>query len=192
MGKPFFKVDAVIRGDTTTHADLAQLKDSARRRILRLAMAAAVRPVAKEAKRLAPRDSGLLRKSIGSKSKTYPSGVTVGVVGPRHGFRQTVPRSMWPVEGNASRLVRKVRMVMADPVKYVHLVEFDTQPHTLGGGNVVGKSQTGATHPGTTAVAFMSRALNNKQSEATNILAQKTREGITREALKLGKRKSGK
>ncbi len=52
----------------------------------------------------------VLKKSLGRKTKTYRnSGVSVGVVGPRAGYRQTVQ-----VRG---------RKMVRDPRKYAHLVE---------------------------------------------------------------------
>ena len=71
--------------------------------------------VSKTAKALVPRDSGLLRKSIGTKTKLYRRSQTViTMVGPRSGMKQTVKQT-----GLDGRKVER----MANPSKYAHLVE---------------------------------------------------------------------
>lgn len=168
------------------------LKGSVQRRITRMAMSAAVRVVAKEAKRLAPRDSGLLKESIGSKSKTYESGVTVGIVGPRRGFRRVVDRKAWQsgeraLASGKRQVVYKTLKRIADPVKYAHLVEHGTKPHTLGGGSstkakgTLAAGQYGATHPGTTGQRFMAKSWTNKRGEAMAKFNETLSAGVRRE-----------
>ncbi len=67
---------------------LRELKVAVRKRFLRGAVAKAARLVAKVEKALAPKASGLLKKSIGS--KVYSKGNVVGVIGARTGFEQEV------------------------------------------------------------------------------------------------------
>lgn len=99
-------------------ARVEALGPRAHKKITRAMVAAGGRAVAKQAKRLAPKETGLLRRSIGSKVKTYPSGVTVAVVGPRLGFRKEVLRKRNRPFAPAS---------MANPVKYAHLMELGTR-----------------------------------------------------------------
>jgi HK97 gp10 family phage protein len=73
-------------------------------------------PVARIAKAKAPKESGLLKKSIGYRVRKV-KGVINARIGPRRGFRQEVPRV--GTDG-------KSRLVMSDPNNYAHLVELGT------------------------------------------------------------------
>lgn len=79
--------------------------------------------------------SGLTRRSLGRKVKQYPSGIAVGVVGPRAGFREPV---------KYGRVV-----VTSDPRFTAHLMEGGTKAHPIGRG----------IHPGTAAHPFLRPAL---------------------------------
>lgn len=82
------------------------------RMIYRKVLNAITKPVLKTAKSLVPERTGQLRKSLGRKVRTYPgSGVTVGVVGPRFGFK---------IEINGKSI---------NPVHYAHLQENGTKFH---------------------------------------------------------------
>lgn len=96
---------------------LAAFGEKVRKKVTRAMVAAGGRAVAKQAKRRAAKETGLLRRSIGSKVKTYGSGVVVAVVGPRLGFRKQVTRPRNRPHAGAQ---------IADPVKYAHLVELGT------------------------------------------------------------------
>jgi hypothetical protein len=72
---------------------------AARNRVMRKVMNAAAAPVLKAMKAKAPTKraqpvagyrGGQTKKSLGKKVKTYPTGTTVAIVGPRFGFRTTV------------------------------------------------------------------------------------------------------
>lgn len=106
------KIKAKVEGLEALQKRLTQFKQSARNRIVRPGVAKAGRILAKAAKQLAPRDTGLLKRSIGSAVRTYKSGYVLAVIGPRRGFRQQVIRGGKPQ--------------MADPVNYAHLVEYGT------------------------------------------------------------------
>ncbi len=129
-------------------ARLDGMKRAVRTRVLRKAIGAGTKIILKVAKSLVPKESGLLRKSLGRKVKVYRnSGIAVGIVGPRKGFRQDVTRSKgkwFPVTA------------ISDPIKYAHLVEFGTQPHSLGAGSSLRKKvQHGHMHPGAAAHPFL-------------------------------------
>ena len=66
----------------------------------------------------AMKSSGLMAKSIGSKVKTYPSGVVVGLVGPRSGFNRQV--------GVRKHRAKIGQPINVDPIFYRHLVEYGT------------------------------------------------------------------
>lgn len=179
-------VTAQVIGAEAVMKSLANLKGAVQRRLVRGALTAAARVVAKEMKALAPRDSGLLKKSIGQVVRTYRNkGVTLAVIGPRRGFKRFV---------NRTRADGSKRQVMSDPVKYARLVEFGTEPHALGKGSDLltkkkskGK-QHGLMHPGTRAQPFIRPALERKKAEAMNVFTQKLREGMEREAAKAAAR----
>lgn len=97
---------------------LDNLKRATRGKILRKALGAAGKLILWKAKSLAPKETGLLRKSLGRKVKVYrESGVGVVIVGPRTGFRQDVVRR------KGKWLPTKM---VANPVKYAHLQELGT------------------------------------------------------------------
>lgn len=102
-----FGISGKLDGMKQSLASLAGLGRTVRNQILRKALDKATQPMLKRAKQLAPRGpTGLLRKSLGRKIKTYRrSGVVVAILGPRKGFRKVVNGK--PV----------------DPVRYAHLVE---------------------------------------------------------------------
>lgn len=97
---------------------LESMKKSKASKILRKACTKGAQPVAKSAKAQAPVETGLLKKSIGHKVKSYPSGVVVGIVGPR--------------VGHGTEVVVNGKPEYRDPVYYSHLVELGSEqapPH---------------------------------------------------------------
>ena len=106
-----------IVGEKALMKRLAGLASKAsRNRIARPAIGAAASAINKKAKSIVVEESGLLRKSVGVKRGTNTGG-PFAVVGPRHGFKQQVERTM--PSGYRS-------YVMSDPTKYAHLIEFGT------------------------------------------------------------------
>lgn len=104
-----FGIRAELSGIREVMARLEGLKPGKVRRIHRKVLNEVTKPVLKTAKSLVPRRTGQLRKSLGRKVRTYPSGVTVGVIGPRNGFL----------------IVKDGKRI--NPVKYAHLVELGTR-----------------------------------------------------------------
>ncbi|MCP4617177.1 MAG: hypothetical protein GY844_12190 [Bradyrhizobium sp.] len=90
---------------------LRRLPQTVQRRVMRPAVSKALTPVNRDAKRRAPRATGLLKKSIGKKVKVYRhSGTVWGAVGVRRGYKARMPDGRY-----------------RDPDKYAHLVELGTQ-----------------------------------------------------------------
>ena len=86
---------------------LAGLDRKVARKALKAGINDGTKAVLWDAKARTPRRTGLLRKSLGRKVKSYRGGaVIVGVIGPRRGFRMVIDGK--PV----------------NPVKYAHLVEY--------------------------------------------------------------------
>ncbi len=99
---------------------LEGLQDKLRKKTLKDAIGAASKVVLWEARRRAPRGSGLLRKSLGRKVKVYRnSGVVVGIIGPRTGFKIQV--------GVRIRGKNAGKPIYANPTQYAHLVELGTR-----------------------------------------------------------------
>lgn len=191
------RVVSQLEGVDLTIGTLGRFKSAIQRRILRSALTKAARVLAKEAKKLAPKDSGLLKKSIGYVVRTYKDGRLTAVIGPRRGFKQMVTRTKrFPVKSGTSAFAASDIQVteMADPVNYAHLVEYGTEPHSIAGGDdrlnksgVAGR-QIGATHPGAKARPFMRPAYDRKKGEAESVFRQGVADGLIRERIKAGKK----
>lgn len=116
-----FKIQARVEGLDAVLKALAAADKKVRKKGVRKMAAEGGKLVLKRAKQLVPRETGLLKKSLGRKVKAYPkSGVAVAVIGPRNEakFRQQVTRT---------RGRRAPRTLIANPVRYAHLVEGGTR-----------------------------------------------------------------
>ena len=130
-----FEVRARIEGVEEAIQALRSLPVKVAKRALRQAVAAGTRKLAREAKNLAPVRKawakkavlvGTLKRSLGSKIVTYPSGAVVGIVGVRKGFRRQVGTAKIDSRPG-TRYPRKVGdPIYANPEKYLHLVELGT------------------------------------------------------------------
>jgi HK97 gp10 family phage protein len=151
-----FTIKAQIDGVKDMLAALDGLKKAVRNRILKRAVNKGIKIILKAAKGRAPRESGLLKKSLGSKVKVYrSSGVVVGIVGPRKGFKGEVVRKKgrwFPVS------------VYSDPVRYAHLVELGTS-HAP-------------------AKPFLGPAVTGSRAAIRNAMAEEIRKGLEAQAAK--------
>lgn len=164
-----------LTGFAELETQLINLGRKKAKKVVRLAVAAAGRPVAKAAKAKVPVRFGNLKKSIGSKVKSFLQGTYV-VIGPRKGYGMVV-------DG-----------VYNDPAKYAHLVEYGAAPHDITIENkkalhwldpTFGEAFAGVVHhPGSPAQPFMRPAFDSQKDNALNILKTKLAEGIEREAAK--------
>lgn len=87
-------------------AALAAVERKAARAATRAGINEVTKLVLKDARDLAPKRSGQLKRVLGRKVRTYRQTVVVGVIGPRRGFRVVIGG------------------VAVDPTKYAHLQEF--------------------------------------------------------------------
>lgn len=152
---------------------LKKLTNQQFRAIVGKASNRAMKPVEKIARAGAPRESGLLRKSIGRKQKRYKrASVTVTMVGPRIGFKKLVS-----VPGRKKAQLR-------NPAMYAHLVEGGTAPHSLGkdsvrflrkGGGKTPGQQFGKQHPGSAPQPFLKPALVRQTAQTVKIYADEMR-----------------
>ena len=104
------KTDMKLTGAKELIQTLDRLPRAMQRRVVRPAVRSALSPINKAAKRKAPTDEKLLKKSIGVKVKSFARAAIIwGAVGVRKGFRQVI-------DGKPR-----------DPRRYAHLVEFGTE-----------------------------------------------------------------
>lgn len=174
----------VLQGDKELERKLLGLEKKVFNKVIRGATERSMRPVRDEAKKRATdlKDTGLLAKSLGIKTKAYPrKRKVISLVGPRKGFKRQVKRTITLPDG---RVMHKTEM--ANPVNYAHLVEFGTQAHSLGAGSNIRKGLQfpGAVHPGTQARPFLRPAFDSKESQILSIYRRQLWEGLIREAKK--------
>lgn len=130
-----FKVQGEMTGLTDLLAQLNTMKQGARNKVLRPAVAVGVQIVAKAVKAKAPVNlkvyvrtkavkgggtkqvnvRGVLKKAVGSTVKVGRGGVIVGKVGVRRGFKVS--------GGIVSRGPNKGKTIWHDPARIAHLVE---------------------------------------------------------------------
>lgn len=125
------KIKTKVEGLEALYKHMAGWKESHVRKVIRPAITKAGRLIAKTAKRLAPKETGLLRKSIASKVKTYKSGSVVAIIGPRIGFKRevTLKRVFRIINGRTVFFAKpkpEYLKMMRNPIPYAHLVEYGT------------------------------------------------------------------
>lgn len=175
------KIKAHIEGIEKVQAILKGLPPQIARRVLRPALTAEGSKVVTQGKRLVPQATGLLKKSLGKKTKTYTgSGTVIVVVGPRSGFKTVIAGKKH------------------DPTKYAHLVEFGAKPHSIvsrfGGRKVYGRKKRNYTtvmHPGAPAQHSLSKAYKYGLVGAAERMTQRMAIEIEKQAAK-GAFKKGK
>lgn len=178
-----WKIKGELQGLKEAAKALEGLKRGVRNKVLRRAVTAAARILAKAAKAaVTMRRSGQLKRSMGSVVRTYAKAV-VGIVGPREDFKTTWNKQ--PV----------------DPAKYAHLVEEGVRPHALGKGSslkdkysydrktrrrlLVNKAnQHGRMHPGFEGRHFLKKAFDASQGAAAAKATELIADGIQQEAAK--------
>ncbi len=180
------KSSVSLTGDVELMRLLENLPDKVFKKVIGKASRKAMAPVVKSARRKAPAETGLLRKSLGTKQKAYKkNGVTVTIVGPRKGFKSKVKVD----DGRGG-----TRTESRNPANYAHLVEFGTRPHSTSAG-VSSRSKDERTkaftatqttkHPGTQAQPFMRPAFDQNRGNIVRIMHEELAAGVVTEAKKL-------
>ena len=144
------------------------IKRNVRTRILRRAVSKAARLILKDAKARVATRTGLLKKSLGIKVKTYrQSGVVVAIIGPRTGFKRhvTLPDGTIEVE---------------NPTVIAHLVEKGRQAVFIKTAKIL---SNGTIFFGTKVAAvparpFLRPAFDANKSAAENIIREEVRQGL--------------
>lgn len=120
-----FEIKAELTGVNEYLSGIRDLRSAGIKRVLRGGMRKVASVMNKSAKALETRiRTGQLKRSLGVKVRVYPSGVALGIVEPRAGFRI-------PFSGGHRNFV-SLRFI--NPRKYAHLVERGTKErHTKSG-----------------------------------------------------------
>lgn len=174
-----------MKGVAGTLANLAEIDKKAARKALKIAVDEAVKPILKDARANVPTDTKTLKKALGKKVKSYRNSlVVVGVVGPRKdkkGAKATKRKKL-------VRTTSSGRQIWRDPVKYAHLIEFGTRPHSLGKGDKIARkdgrrskvqqSRGARRHPGTRANPFLRPALDKNRRNSREIMKRVLREHL--------------
>ena len=187
-----FAIKAEVKGVEEAIEALAQIKRSIANRILRTAMRKAAKPIWDAAKSNVAVETGLLKKSLFAKVKTYPSGVTVAVVGPRKGFKMAATKGVR--KAGSATAKRFAKSQGRNPTKYAHLVEGGTKPHALGSGSrlTLGRKsytragpQSGRRHPGARAQPFLKPAMDANVGQAKEIIIATINAELAKECVRV-------
>lgn len=148
---------------------LLSMEDKVRTKLNASAASSAMTPVLRDARKAVPEATGLLKKSLGKKTKNYKrDGVSFVLVGPRNGYKD-------PETGQ-------------NPVNYCHLVEYGTKRHEVPGNPVLrinGNFVRGSVrHPGARMQPFLRPALDKNAPTAVDRYAKAMLRGIERMAKK--------
>jgi hypothetical protein len=132
MTRPLVRFDVTPTTLRATLSNLKKLPNGTRRKSVRIAMNAGMGVFKRAAERFVPRETGLLKKSLGVKVKipTNKNKPAYGIVGPRRGFKRAVGRLR---RGSSLRTVGKktvINMLLGgetvvyrNPSRYAHLAE---------------------------------------------------------------------
>lgn len=134
-----------VEGYQPINRRLTRLEQKAGKKALLKAVRTGAKLYRDLAKSMVPRRSGLLKKALGAFAKTYPSGISGGLVVARRGFRRRVMVKQRTVKMGGTYkggrgAVRKVKPIWANPQFYAHLAERGRKPVVAGI-----NSKTGAT-----------------------------------------------
>lgn len=168
--REFLKTDIKIDGLKELERFIAELPKRALKKALRQSVNAAGTPIARDARRMAPRLTGTLRKAIKKAVRVYPNGNAIAVIGADRGV--TSPKK------NPSA---KKKTGLNIPANYIHLVERGVRAHPQP--NHKWFKITG--HPGFKGTTFLERAFKSNESKAKAIMEAKMQEVILKEAAKL-------
>ena len=165
-----FQLKIKLEGLEEAFRNLAEFPRNLQGPMLRAAVRAASTPMLQRARMLCPvGDTGLLRKSLGRRFKTYrKNGVVAVYMGPRRGFKTII-------NGRA-----------VNPTNYAHLVEYGTSQHFLG---KKGSKETGLLHPGARARPFLRPAFDQTKGIAVEMFVQKINEDMIAACKKMVKQR---
>jgi HK97 gp10 family phage protein len=161
----------ILEGGRELQTLFAELPKRVVNRCLRRAVQVGSAPILKTAKAKAPRESGLMKRSLTRRMKSR-KGAHTATIGARKGFSGTY------------RGRKRV------PSRYLHLVSKGTKAHSVAGGKSKGllRIRSKGYHPGAQANDFLAEAYRANKGNAERLAAASLRSSIYTEAKKLGKR----
>lgn len=186
-----------VFGLADIQAKLKELSRGTALNVMRRGLNAGGAVIRDEARRLAPKRTGALKKAIISrtnrqKEARHLAWVEVVIDSKVYAIVKKTGKN-----GKVRKRLKGERHVKGQSIKgkiyprnYAHLVEFGTRPHALGRGSKLKKGiQTGRVHPGAKPKPFMRPAYLQKQDEALDAIKTKTRAELNKELAKLAQKR---
>jgi hypothetical protein len=113
-------IQARVHGVKEIEAAFKNLDAKLKGQTLRKAIAEGKKVYLNALKAAAPKETGLLRKSLGTRAKTYKKGLIASqTIGPRSGFRQEMVVKIKDKKGKWVGSKKQMR----DPRRYAHILE---------------------------------------------------------------------
>lgn len=160
MGKGI-RTNLKIEGDKQLAVLLYELPRRAQKKALKQAVTAGATPIVKAVRRLVPTTSGLLKKSVTKKVKSYSGGNAIALIG-----------------ANAD-LAGTYQGMNRIPKYYWHLVLGGTKPHSI-------KTASGSyQHPGSKAQNALQEGFDATKAQSQTKMEEKLKTVIEKEAAKL-------
>lgn len=164
--KEFLVTDIKIDGIKELAQFCKELPNRVLKKALSMAVNAGATPIARDARKNAPKLSGTLKKSIKKKVKVYGNGNAIAIIG--------ADRSM-----TSPNKHRKTGLNV--PAKYIHLIERGVKPHAEPNNRWYSKKP----HPGFQGVWFLKDAVDKNAAGTKKIMEDKMQEVLLNEAVKL-------
>jgi hypothetical protein len=112
-------IQAKVKGVKQIEEAFKNLDSQLKKKVLRVAVADGAKAFLNALKANAPKETGLLRKSLGTRAKTYQKGLIASrTIGPRSGFRREVMVKKKDKNGKTYKAKQ-----MRDPRRYAHILE---------------------------------------------------------------------
>lgn len=166
MPKEFLVTDVKLDGYKELAKFLDQLPKKVLKKALRQAVGAGGTPIARDARKAAPKLTGTLKKAIKKKVKVYPNGNAIAVIGADRAVTSPNPK-------------RKTGVNV--PANYIHLVELGVAPHPQPKNFWFKKDG----HPGIKGKHFLKNAMDKNASAVKKIMEDKMQDVLIKEAQKL-------
>ena len=172
-------------GIKRTQRALDELETRVRKKVLRKSVRAGGAVILKVERKHVPRMTGLLKRSLAQKVKSYKSGNVIAIVGQKKGAKITARKKLRKGTGGISG---------RGDVVPIHLVDQPIQPHEITPTNAramrIGQDQFvgRVRHPGHRGRRFMWRAAGESRGPAISAFRTKTELEVNREASAVGAR----
>lgn len=184
--------------DTRELSKLQNLSKNLQNKVIREANSASSRVIKEAVLPHVPQESGILKRSMAVRAKTYRSGAVTSVVGPRSQYQS------WSTSGTRTvsfiKILNNPKAKIQKPSKYAHLVHGGTRPHQIvtrfSGRLIYNRGRWATTaknfrkptrnftvinHPGSMPIPFMHRGYRRSESRALALWKSTASAAITRE-----------